>query len=59
MKEGMTFTIEPVISEGSSKVVVLEDGWTAVSIDNSRSAQFEHTIAIKSTGAEILTANQG
>uniref|UniRef100_T1JFZ5 Methionine aminopeptidase n=1 Tax=Strigamia maritima TaxID=126957 RepID=T1JFZ5_STRMM len=55
MQPGMTFTIEPVISEGSSKVVILEDGWTAVSVDNSRSAQFEHTILITDDGVEILT----
>lgn len=55
MREGMTFTIEPVISEGIDEVVVLEDGWTAVSTDNSRSAQFEHTLLITSNGVDVLT----
>lgn len=56
MKPGMTFTIEPAIGEGSPQVLVLEDGWTAVSVDNSRSAQFEHTVLITDSGVEILTA---
>jgi len=55
METGMTFTIEPVISEGSSEVIILKDGWTAVSLDNSRSAQFEHTVLITSQGVEVLT----
>lgn len=55
MKEGMIFTIEPVISEGGPDIVVLEDGWTAVTEDNSRCAQYEHTILITKNGAEILT----
>lgn len=52
----MTFTIEPAVSEGHFEIVILEDGWTAVSIDNSRSAQFEHTVLVTSDGVEILTA---
>lgn len=55
IKEGMTFTIEPVLSEGQSEIVILEDGWTAVTIDHSRTAQYEHTVLITSKGAEILT----
>ncbi|XP_055956700.1 methionine aminopeptidase 1D, mitochondrial [Patella vulgata] len=55
MKEGMTFTIEPVITEGSDEIEILDDGWTAVSADGSRSAQFEHTVLITSDGVEILT----
>ncbi|XP_043850316.1 methionine aminopeptidase 1D, mitochondrial isoform X5 [Dromiciops gliroides] len=55
MEEGMAFTIEPIIVEGSPEFKVLEDKWTAVSTDNKRSAQFEHTIVITSGGAEILT----
>lgn len=55
MKSGMTFTIEPVISEGGPEIVVLEDGWTAVTTDNSRTAQFEQTILITDDGAEVLT----
>lgn len=55
MEEGMTFTVEPVISEGSQEAVLLEDGWTAVTLDNSRAAQFEHTILITEDGVEVLT----
>ncbi|KAK4300991.1 hypothetical protein Pmani_026842 [Petrolisthes manimaculis] len=46
MQEGMTFTIEPVISQGKGEVVILEDGWTAMTLDNGRAAQFEHTVLI-------------
>ena len=55
MMPGMTFTIEPAISEGSEVVILLEDGWTAVTEDNSRAAQFEHTVLITKDGVEILT----
>ncbi|XP_006636654.1 methionine aminopeptidase 1D, mitochondrial isoform X3 [Lepisosteus oculatus] len=55
MEEGMAFTIEPILMEGSSEFKILEDKWTAVSVDNKRSAQFEHTVVITSKGAEILT----
>ncbi|XP_053122174.1 methionine aminopeptidase 1D, mitochondrial isoform X2 [Hemicordylus capensis] len=55
MEEGMAFTIEPIIMEGSSEFKILPDKWTAVSVDNKRSAQFEHTVVITSRGAEILT----
>ncbi|XP_067405346.1 methionine aminopeptidase 1D, mitochondrial isoform X5 [Emydura macquarii macquarii] len=55
MEEGMAFTIEPIIMEGSPEFKILEDKWTAVSVDDKRSAQFEHTIVITSGGAEILT----
>ncbi|KAG8181334.1 hypothetical protein JTE90_017503 [Oedothorax gibbosus] len=55
MQKGMIFTIEPVICEGAPDIVILEDGWTASTEDNSRSAQFEHTILITEEGAEILT----
>lgn len=54
---GMVFTIEPMINQGGYGTKVLKDGWTAVTIDGKLSAQFEHTIAIKSSGkVEILTA---
>lgn len=49
------FILEPVISEGNPEVVILEDGWTAVSLDDSRSAQFEHTVLITEEGVKILT----
>jgi len=55
MKPGMTFTVEPAVSEGSHEVKILDDGWTAVSPDNSRSAQFEHTVLITEDGVELLT----
>ena len=55
MAPGMTFTVEPIISEGSEKMVILEDGWTAVTCDHSRAAQAEHTILITKTGIDILT----
>jgi len=55
MQPGQTFTVEPAVSEGGAGVRVLEDGWTAVTQDNSRSAQFEHTVLITQTGVEILT----
>ncbi|ELU03517.1 hypothetical protein CAPTEDRAFT_175182, partial [Capitella teleta] len=55
MKEGMTFTIEPIVSEGSAQIAILSDGWTAVSLDDSRSAQFEHTVLVTADGVEILT----
>jgi len=56
LEPGMVFTIEPMVNEGHWKSKIKHDGWTAVTIDNGLSAQFEHTIAIKSNGdVEILT----
>ncbi|XP_023157196.1 methionine aminopeptidase isoform X2 [Zea mays] len=55
MIEGQTFTIEPIISMGSIECDMWDDGWTAVTTDGSLAAQFEHTILITRTGAEILT----
>jgi len=56
MKPGMTFTIEPMINEGKPRVRVDEsDGWTARTVDNKLSAQFEHTILVTETGYEVLT----
>ncbi|XP_046849231.1 methionine aminopeptidase 1D, mitochondrial-like [Xenia sp. Carnegie-2017] len=57
MKSGMTFTIEPILIEGHTDFEILEDGWTCVSSDGTRSAQFEHTILVTDSGAEILTAD--
>jgi methionyl aminopeptidase len=51
----MTFTIEPMITEGTWQDLLWNDGWTAVTADGKRSAQFEHTIAVTADGAEILT----
>ncbi|GAB6032100.1 Methionine aminopeptidase 1D, mitochondrial [Chamberlinius hualienensis] len=56
MQEGMTFTIEPALSESTESVETLDDGWTVITDDNTRAAQFEHTILITSNGAEILTS---
>lgn len=55
MQAGMTFTIEPILTLGGPDIEIQEDGWTAMSVDGARSAQFEHTILITDTGAEILT----
>lgn len=55
MKAGMTFTIEPVLSQGMTQIEILDDGWTACTVDNSRTAQIEHTILITDTGCKILT----
>ena len=55
MEAGQTFTIEPAITQGSQQCIILEDGWTAITADGSRAAQFEHTVLITETGAEVLT----
>jgi methionyl aminopeptidase len=55
MKPGHTFTIEPMISEGTWKDVTWPDNWTAVTADGKRSAQFEHTLLVTETGCDILT----
>lgn len=55
MEPGMTFTIEPIFSEGSGVLELWEDGWTASTEDGSRTSQFEHTILITENGREILT----
>lgn len=55
LKSGMTLAIEPMVNVGSPAVRVLEDGWTAVTLDGRLSAHFEHTIAITDRGPEILT----
>ena len=56
MKEGMVFTIEPMINLGKARAVVDEnDGWTARTIDKKLSAQFEHTILVTKDGYDILT----
>ncbi len=52
---GMVFTIEPMINIGHWRTKMLNDGWTAVTIDGKLSAQFEHTLAVTETGVEILT----
>jgi len=52
---GMTFTVEPMINMGARHCLLLDDGWTVVTADNSLSAQFEHTILVTDDGHEILT----
>ena len=56
MQEGMTFTVEPMITVGSERNVIWPDGWTAATADGKRAAQFEHTVLVTPSGAEILTA---
>lgn len=55
MQEGMTFTIEPMLTLGTIDYQMWSDGWTAVTKDKKRTAQFEHTLVVTKTGAEILT----
>ncbi|XP_071100665.1 methionine aminopeptidase 1D, mitochondrial-like [Haliotis cracherodii] len=55
MAPRMTFTVEPIICSGQPDFRILEDGWTAVTLDSCRSAQFEHTVLITEDGAQILT----
>ena len=55
LKPGMTIAIEPMVNEGSHEVVILEDGWTAVTLDGKLSAHFEHTILVTSGEPRILT----
>jgi methionyl aminopeptidase len=52
---GMTFTIEPMLNLGTHEWVMWDDGWTVVTADGRRSAQFEHTLLVTSDGAEVLT----
>ena len=52
----MTIAIEPMITLGTHKVKVLDDGWTTVTADGKLAAHFEHTIAITSNGTVILTS---
>lgn len=53
--EGMVFTIEPMINQGTRKVSTESDGWTVVTNDRKLSAQFEHTVAVTRNGVEVLT----
>ncbi|CAM4259753.1 MULTISPECIES: type I methionyl aminopeptidase [Bacillales] len=56
IKEGMVFTIEPMITEGTYYMTIDPDGWTARTLDRKLAAQYEHTIAITAEGPQILTA---
>ena len=55
LRPGMVLAIEPMINQGEHEVEILEDGWTAVTKDRSRSAHFEHSIAITKNGPDILS----
>lgn len=55
LREGMTIAIEPMVNEGTSEFITLDDGWTIITADKKLSAHFEHTVAITSSGPLILT----
>jgi methionyl aminopeptidase len=55
LKAGMTLAIEPIVNAGSKFTRILADQWTAVTVDNALSAQFEHTVLVTEDGYEILT----
>jgi methionyl aminopeptidase len=55
IEPGMTFTVEPMLNLGTHEWRMWDDGWTVVTLDGRRSAQFEHTILVTDVGAEILT----
>lgn len=55
LREGMVFTIEPMINQGQPGVRTLRDGWTVVTRDGQLSAQFEHTVAVTAEGVRVLT----
>ncbi len=56
LREGMVLAVEPMINAGSSDIRTLKDGWTVVTRDGKCSAHFEHTLAIVSSGCDVLTA---
>jgi len=55
LREGMTFTIEPMINAGTPGIRMMKDGWTIVTEDGKLSAQYEHTVTVTAGGCEILT----
>lgn len=55
LREGMTFTIEPMLNQGRRAVVTEDDGWTVTTADGKLSAQFEHTVAVTGDGVRVLT----
>jgi methionyl aminopeptidase len=55
LKEGMVFAIEPMVNSGGPEVRVLDDHWTAVTVDGRNSAHFEHMVAVTQNGPEVLT----
>lgn len=58
LKEGMTFTIEPMINQGKAACRILGDQWTVITKDRKASAQWEHTLLVTSTGVDVLTKRQ-
>lgn len=59
LKQGMIFTIEPMVNAGKRDIKHMPDGWTVVTKDRSLSAQWEHTILVTNTGFEVLTVSKG
>ena len=59
LREGMVFTIEPMINQGRAAVHTQDDGWTVVTRDGQLSAQFEHTVAVTRSGVQVLTLRSG
>lgn len=59
LREGMTFTIEPMLNQGQHAVRTEDDGWTVVTCDGQLSAQFEHTVAVTRQGVRVLTLRPG
>ena len=59
LRAGMIFTIEPMINAGKAAISELPDGWTIVTKDRSLSAQWEHTVLVTESGAEVLTLSAG
>lgn len=59
LREGMVFTIEPMLNQGRHQVHTEDDGWTVVTSDGQLSAQFEHTVAVTRNGVQVLTLRAG
>jgi methionyl aminopeptidase len=59
LREGMVFTIEPMLNQGRNSVYTEDDGWTVVTRDGQLSAQFEHTVAVTGNGVRVLTLRRG
>jgi methionyl aminopeptidase len=58
LESGMTFTIEPMINQGTARTKLKKDGWTVITKDRKLSAQWEHTILVTDTGFEVLTLRE-
>jgi methionyl aminopeptidase len=58
LRTGMIFTVEPMINQGTGDNYILDDGWTVLTKDHKKSAQFEHTILVTDEGYEILTVSK-